>query len=174
MHRPCAATLPKVASMLRFRALLRSPHAKAPLLRAAAARMSTQPPTTPHPYESFLSGTSANYVDDMYESWQQDPAPQQREKWPRSQLPTRAQGSPRLPPCAVSSPLPPRPHRPRCTPRGNRCSVIWTRASPRAGRSRHRPQSRPVSHWWRRRCRRATWTRRRPSNSPSHSPLAPT
>eukprot|EP00964_Phaeocystis_antarctica_P143158 scaffold108646_cov60-Phaeocystis_antarctica.AAC.6 len=62
--------------MLRFRALLRSPHVKAPLLRAAVARMSTTPPTTPHPYESFLSGTSANYVDDMYESWQQDPAPQ--------------------------------------------------------------------------------------------------
>ena len=77
---PCAATLPKVASMLRFRALLRSPHVKAPLLRAAVARMSTTPPTTPHPYESFLSGTSANYVDDMYESWQQDPAPQRRAK----------------------------------------------------------------------------------------------
>ena len=66
--------------MLRFRALLRSPHVKAPLLRAAVARMSTTPPTTPHPYESFLSGTSANYVDDMYESWQQDPAPQRRAK----------------------------------------------------------------------------------------------
>ena len=78
------AKLPKVASMLRFRALLRSPQAKAPLLRAAAARMSTQPTTTtPHPYESFLSGTSANYVDDMYESWQQDPAQQRRQKWPR-------------------------------------------------------------------------------------------
>ena len=51
--------------------------------REAAARMSTQPTTTtPHPYESFLSGTSANYVDDMYEAWQQDPAQQRREKWP--------------------------------------------------------------------------------------------
>ena len=78
------AKLPKVASMLRFRALLRSPQAKAPLLREAAARMSTQPTTTtPHPYESFLSGTSANYVDDMYESWQQDPAQQRRQKWSR-------------------------------------------------------------------------------------------
>ena len=61
------------ASMLRLQALLRSPHARVPL-RAAAARMSTQPPSTPHPYESFLSGASANYVNDMYDAWQQDPA----------------------------------------------------------------------------------------------------
>ena len=92
--------------MLRFRALLRSPHAKAPLLRAAAARMSTQPPTTPHPYESFLSGTSANYVDDMYESWQQDPAPQRRHTWPRSQLPTSGLRAPPASPlrCVFTAP----------------------------------------------------------------------
>ena len=98
--------------MLRFRALLRSPHAKAPLLRAAAARMSTQPPTTPHPYESFLSGTSANYVDDMYESWQQDPAPQQREEWPRSQLPTSGLRAPPASPLALC------PHRSHLVPTG--------------------------------------------------------
>ena len=98
---PCAAPLccdfAHTASMLRLRALLRSPHAKVPL-RAAAARMSTQPPSTPHPYESFLSGTSANYVDDMYEAWQQDPASQYGEKVPLfTAAHFRAQGSP-LPP----------------------------------------------------------------------------
>ena len=92
--------------MLRFRALLRSPHAKPTLLRAAAARMSTQPPTTPHPYESFLSGTSANYVDDMYESWQQDPAPQQRESGLVHSSRPQGSGLPPPPPlrCVLTAP----------------------------------------------------------------------
>ena len=48
-------------------------------LRAAASttgrRLLTRPLSAkPHPYESFLSGTSSNYVDDMYHAWKASPA----------------------------------------------------------------------------------------------------
>lgn len=44
-------------------------------LRPAGRALSTKPAkkAPPHPYESFLSGGSSNYVEEMYAAWRQDP-----------------------------------------------------------------------------------------------------
>jgi hypothetical protein len=47
-------------------------------LRSAARRLapgvrqlSSKPKTAPHPFDSFLSGNSSAYVEDMYHAWKQ-------------------------------------------------------------------------------------------------------
>lgn len=41
------------------------------LCRELSTRTAKAPP--PHPHESFLSGNSSNYMEEMYEAWRQDP-----------------------------------------------------------------------------------------------------
>ena len=44
--------------------------ARAPL---ALRALSTKATGSPHPFESFLNGNSAPYIDDMYHAWKEDP-----------------------------------------------------------------------------------------------------
>ena len=63
------------SGMQRLSALRPTASRLRPMQRAAVRLQSTKVdgPGKPHPYESFLSGSSANYIDDMYEAWQADP-----------------------------------------------------------------------------------------------------
>ena len=45
----------------------------APHAYTFARALSTKVKTEPHPFESFISGSSGGYIEDMYHSWKADP-----------------------------------------------------------------------------------------------------
>jgi len=49
------------------------PLTRQPTLFSRALSSKPDAPPPPHPFESFLSGSSAGYIEDMYAAWQQSP-----------------------------------------------------------------------------------------------------